>query len=99
MCDDGGAAAARQSAPRPAPGTAVDPVWPARRTRLDSLPTVAAPHFEEGRTFPGLVAEHGFSALVTVQRGASTHTLLFEAVVLSHGHVDHPCSSTSRPWW
>jgi 7,8-dihydropterin-6-yl-methyl-4-(beta-D-ribofuranosyl)aminobenzene 5'-phosphate synthase len=85
---------------------------PARRARLDRLPTVAAPQYEELRTYPGLVAEHGFSALVTVRRGATTHTLLFdtgvspdglatnaerlgvdvgviEALVLSHGHLDH----------
>ena len=137
MCDDGGAAEAQRSAPRPAEGTAVDPIslvpvdevvvttlmdnsydglmadaGPGRRARLDRLPTVPAAHFEERRTYPGLVAEHGFSALVTVRRGRTTHTLLFdtgispdglarnaerlgvdveaiEAVVLSHGHVDH----------
>ncbi|RBY81341.1 MBL fold metallo-hydrolase [Blastococcus sp. TF02-09] len=87
-------------------------VGPARRAPLGRLPTVPAPHFEERRTYPGLIAEHGFSALVTVRRGERTHTLLFdtgvspdgvglnaerlevdagaiEAVVLSHGHVDH----------
>jgi 7,8-dihydropterin-6-yl-methyl-4-(beta-D-ribofuranosyl)aminobenzene 5'-phosphate synthase len=137
VCDDGGAAAAQRAAPRPAAGTAVDPislqpvdevvvtvlmdnsydglmadVGPGRRARLDRLPTIPAPHHEEQRTYPGLVAEHGFSALVTVRRGATTHTLLFdtgispdglatnaerlgidvgtiEAVVLSHGHMDH----------
>jgi 7,8-dihydropterin-6-yl-methyl-4-(beta-D-ribofuranosyl)aminobenzene 5'-phosphate synthase len=137
VCDDGGAAAAQRAAPRPAAGTAVDPislqpvdevvvtvlmdnsydglmadVGPGRRARLDRLPTIPAPHYEEQRTYPGLVAEHGFSALVTVRRGATTHTLLFdtgispdglatnaerlgidvgtiEAVVLSHGHMDH----------
>jgi 7,8-dihydropterin-6-yl-methyl-4-(beta-D-ribofuranosyl)aminobenzene 5'-phosphate synthase len=137
VCDDGGAAAAQRSAPRPAAGTAVDPIplepvdevvvtmlmdnsydglmadhGPGHRARLDRLPTVPAPHFEERWTYPGLVAEHGFSALVTVRRGETTHTLLFdtgispdglatnaerlgvdvgmiEAVVLSHGHLDH----------
>jgi 7,8-dihydropterin-6-yl-methyl-4-(beta-D-ribofuranosyl)aminobenzene 5'-phosphate synthase len=85
---------------------------PARRAALGLLPTVPAPQFEERRTYPGLIAEHGFSALVTVRRGERTHTVLFdtgispdglalnverlevdvdaiEAVVLSHGHVDH----------
>ena len=85
---------------------------PGRRASLHRLPTVPAPQFEEQRTYPGLVAEHGFSALVTVRRGGTSHTVLFdtgispdglatnaerldvdvgaiEAVVLSHGHVDH----------
>jgi hypothetical protein len=39
---------------------------PRRRARIDGLTTVAAPPYEELRTYPGLVAGHGFSALVTV---------------------------------
>lgn len=39
---------------------------------------VVAPQFESGRTFPGLMAEHGFSALVTVRRGGHATTLLFD---------------------
>jgi 7,8-dihydropterin-6-yl-methyl-4-(beta-D-ribofuranosyl)aminobenzene 5'-phosphate synthase len=39
---------------------------------------VAAPLFERGRTVAGLVAEHGFSALVTASRGNNTSTLLFD---------------------
>jgi 7,8-dihydropterin-6-yl-methyl-4-(beta-D-ribofuranosyl)aminobenzene 5'-phosphate synthase len=85
---------------------------PAHRARIEHLPTVPAPQYEELRTYPGLVAEHGFSALVTIRRGETSHTLLFdtgispdglatnaerlgvdvgliEAVVLSHGHLDH----------
>jgi 7,8-dihydropterin-6-yl-methyl-4-(beta-D-ribofuranosyl)aminobenzene 5'-phosphate synthase len=85
---------------------------PARRAPLPRLPTLPAPQFEEGHTYPGLIAEHGFSALVTVRRRERSHTLLFdtgispdgvatnaerlevdgaaiEAVVLSHGHLDH----------
>jgi 7,8-dihydropterin-6-yl-methyl-4-(beta-D-ribofuranosyl)aminobenzene 5'-phosphate synthase len=38
----------------------------------------AAPQFENGTTTVGLMAEHGFSALVSVRRGASTTTLLFD---------------------
>jgi 7,8-dihydropterin-6-yl-methyl-4-(beta-D-ribofuranosyl)aminobenzene 5'-phosphate synthase len=38
----------------------------------------AAPQFEGGTTSVGLVAEHGFSALVRVRRGARTSTLLFD---------------------
>ena len=37
-----------------------------------------APQFDGGRTTVGLMAEHGFSALVTVTRGATTTTLLFD---------------------
>lgn len=37
-----------------------------------------APQFESGSTAVGLMAEHGFSALVTVRRGSTTTTLLFD---------------------
>ncbi len=37
-----------------------------------------APQFETGLTAVGLMAEHGFSALVSVRRGATTTTLLFD---------------------
>ncbi|MFD6444849.1 MBL fold metallo-hydrolase [Promicromonospora sp. NPDC060204] len=40
---------------------------------------VEAPQFESGRTHVGLMAEHGFSALVTVRRGDTTSTLVFDA--------------------
>jgi 7,8-dihydropterin-6-yl-methyl-4-(beta-D-ribofuranosyl)aminobenzene 5'-phosphate synthase len=39
---------------------------------------VSAPLFERGRTVAGLVAEHGFSALVTVRKDIKTSTLLFD---------------------
>jgi 7,8-dihydropterin-6-yl-methyl-4-(beta-D-ribofuranosyl)aminobenzene 5'-phosphate synthase len=39
---------------------------------------VTAAQFEDGRTDAGLRAEHGFAALVTVRRGATTTTLLFD---------------------
>jgi 7,8-dihydropterin-6-yl-methyl-4-(beta-D-ribofuranosyl)aminobenzene 5'-phosphate synthase len=58
---------------------------PARRARLSGLPTVPAPQFAELRTFAGLVAEHGFSALVTVRRSGTTHTLLFDTGVSPDG--------------
>ena len=41
-------------------------VGPARRAPFPRLPTTPAPQFVDGTTAPGLVAEHGFSALVTV---------------------------------
>ncbi len=37
-----------------------------------------APQFETGSTAVGLMAEHGFSALVSVRRGPTTTTLLFD---------------------
>ena len=37
-----------------------------------------APQFEMGFTAVGLMAEHGFSALVSVRRGTTTTTLLFD---------------------
>ncbi|HZZ48959.1 MAG TPA: MBL fold metallo-hydrolase [Pseudonocardia sp.] len=37
-----------------------------------------APQFEGGFTTPGLVAEHGFSALVTIRRGTRETTVLFD---------------------
>jgi 7,8-dihydropterin-6-yl-methyl-4-(beta-D-ribofuranosyl)aminobenzene 5'-phosphate synthase len=65
--------------------TLVDNVFDAllagdERTRRPSFGTaiVEAPHFEGGATKAGLVAEHGFSALVTVRRGGRETTLLFD---------------------
>lgn len=37
-----------------------------------------APQFEGGSTTVGLMAEHGFSALVTIRRGTTSTTLLFD---------------------
>lgn len=39
---------------------------------------VQAPQFETGATAAGLIAEHGFSVLVSVRRGAATTRLLFD---------------------
>ncbi|NIS35619.1 MAG: MBL fold metallo-hydrolase, partial [Actinobacteria bacterium] len=82
-----------------------------RRPSLDSGPTVPVSVFEGPG--PDVVrAEHGYSALVTVDVGGSEHRVLFdtgispdgmvenmrrldvdpkgvEAVVMSHGHLDH----------
>jgi 7,8-dihydropterin-6-yl-methyl-4-(beta-D-ribofuranosyl)aminobenzene 5'-phosphate synthase len=41
--------------------------------------TAVAPQFESGTTTVGLMAEHGFSALVTIRRGSTTNTILFDA--------------------
>ena len=113
MCEADGASgsAEMQSAmPRPAAGTAVDPValepvdevvitmlvdnsfdalmsdvGPAKRAKPAELPRVEASQFIDGTTAPGLVAEHGFSALVRVRRGSRTHTLLFDTGVSPNG--------------
>ena len=65
--------------------TLVDNVYDALLTSEDTITrapitagTAPAPQFESGRTNVGLMAEHGFSALVTVRRGDSTTSLLFD---------------------
>ena len=65
--------------------TLVDNVYDAllagdeRTTRAPfSAGRAQAPQFETGSTMVGLMAEHGFSALVSVRRGATTTTLLFD---------------------
>ncbi len=45
---------------------------------LFSAGTAKAPPFESGSTTVGLMAEHGFSALVSVRRGSTTTTLPFD---------------------
>ncbi|WP_345518751.1 MBL fold metallo-hydrolase [Nocardioides conyzicola] len=66
--------------------TLVDNVYDALLTGTDRVQrapfkagSAIAPQFETGRTTVGLMAEHGFSALVTVRRGATTHTIVFDA--------------------
>ena len=65
--------------------TLVDNVYDALLTSDDSITraplaagTAQAPQFEPGRTNVGLMAEHGFSALVTVRRGDTTTSVLFD---------------------
>lgn len=45
----------------------------------------AAPQFEGGGTAVGLVAEHGFAALVTVRRGPTSTTVLFDTGISPDG--------------
>ncbi|WP_433558009.1 MBL fold metallo-hydrolase [Pseudonocardia xinjiangensis] len=112
MCDEhAGPAEVLAAVPRPAEGTAVDPIAlePVDEVRITTLidnvfdalltgddrvtrvsPGQAwetAAQFEGGRTDPGLRAEHGFAALVTVRRGASTTTLLFDTGLSPDGMV------------
>ena len=65
--------------------TLVDNVYDAlltgdeRTTRAPfNVGTARAPQFEAGSTTVGLMAEHGFSALVSVRRGNTTTTLIFD---------------------
>ncbi|GLZ54364.1 MBL fold metallo-hydrolase [Actinomycetospora sp. NBRC 106378] len=103
-------AAVAFSAPRPAVGTAVDPVHlepvdaltitvlvdnsfdalladapGVTRARLGTGPGEPADQYVDGLARPGLVAEHGFSALVTVTRDGHDHTLLFDTGVSPEG--------------
>jgi 7,8-dihydropterin-6-yl-methyl-4-(beta-D-ribofuranosyl)aminobenzene 5'-phosphate synthase len=64
----------------PAPGVA--------RVSFDAA-RVAAPQFAEGGTVVGLVAEHGFAALVTVRRGDRTSTVLFDTGLSPHGMTEN----------
>jgi 7,8-dihydropterin-6-yl-methyl-4-(beta-D-ribofuranosyl)aminobenzene 5'-phosphate synthase len=64
-------------------------VGPARRAAMGRTKRVAAPQFERGDTVPGLVAEHGFAALVTTRRGDRTHTLLFDTGISPNGLADN----------
>jgi 7,8-dihydropterin-6-yl-methyl-4-(beta-D-ribofuranosyl)aminobenzene 5'-phosphate synthase len=58
---------------------------PARRPSMGRLPAVPDAVFEGGTTVPGLLAEHGFSALVSLRRGQERHTLLFDTGVSPDG--------------
>jgi len=87
---------------------------PAKRLGLPTTetPRVAVAALEEGQTPDNPLAEHGFSAMISVNSGGREHRVLFdtgmspdglvenmrrlghspkdlEAIVLSHGHLDH----------
>ncbi|HTZ93663.1 MAG TPA: MBL fold metallo-hydrolase [Streptosporangiaceae bacterium] len=51
---------------------------PARRVRLGSGPARTARLMADGKVGEGLVAEHGFSALVTISKAGREHTFLFD---------------------
>jgi len=52
---------------------------PARRPFIGDLPRVPSPLFEDGWVGEPPIAEHGFSALITVRRAGQTHQILFDA--------------------
>jgi len=64
-------------------------VGPATRSRLGRSSRVPAPQFQDGSTVDGLIAEHGFAALVTTRRGDRTHTVLFDTGVSPNGLADN----------
>ena len=55
------------------------------RTRLAQAGRVPAPQYVDGEAAPGLVAEHGFAAIVRVTRGGHDHTLLFDTGISPDG--------------
>jgi len=57
----------------------------ATRARLTSGDAVPAAQYVDGTTQAGLIAEHGFAALVTVTRAGHDHTLLFDTGVSPDG--------------
>jgi 7,8-dihydropterin-6-yl-methyl-4-(beta-D-ribofuranosyl)aminobenzene 5'-phosphate synthase len=52
---------------------------PARRPFIGDAVRGPSTLFEEGWAYEGLIAEHGFSALVTVTAGGARHQILFDA--------------------
>ncbi|MFC4032284.1 MBL fold metallo-hydrolase [Streptomyces polygonati] len=62
---------------------------PARRPGLGAAVTVPAPTMEFGRVPDALVAEHGFSALVTVVKDGREHRFLFDAGTSPDGVVEN----------
>lgn len=64
-------------------------VGPATRSGLTKVPGIPSAVMIDGDTRAGLVAEHGFSALVTVRRGDRSHTVLFDTGVSPNGMADN----------
>jgi 7,8-dihydropterin-6-yl-methyl-4-(beta-D-ribofuranosyl)aminobenzene 5'-phosphate synthase len=52
---------------------------PARRPFIGDAARGPSSLFEDGWTYQGLIAEHGFSALVTITIGGARHQILFDA--------------------
>jgi len=62
---------------------------PAVRNGLIKTPPAPSAVMLDGETKPGLVAEHGFSALVTVRRDDRSHTVLFDTGISPNGMADN----------
>ena len=83
-------------------GLMVD-IGPAHRMAMGRTPAVEAALFEGRATVPGMLAEHGFSALVTVRRGDGRTRLMFDTGSRSTASratssAAASTSPTSRPW-
>ena len=57
----------------------------ATRAGLGAAPRVPAAQYVDGQGLTGLVAEHGFSAVVRTRRGGREHTLLFDTGISPEG--------------
>jgi 7,8-dihydropterin-6-yl-methyl-4-(beta-D-ribofuranosyl)aminobenzene 5'-phosphate synthase len=62
---------------------------PARRLPIGAGPRVAATTLDIGEAFDGLRAEHGFAALVTVERDGREHRILFDTGITPDGLVEN----------
>jgi len=62
---------------------------PAVRRGLVTTPSAPSSVMVDGETRPGLIAEHGFSALITVRRADRTHTVLFDTGISPNGMADN----------
>lgn len=64
---------------------------PARRMRLGGEPArvLPAPTVLDGKVADAPLAQHGFSALVTVRKGEREHTILFDTGVTPDGCVEN----------
>jgi 7,8-dihydropterin-6-yl-methyl-4-(beta-D-ribofuranosyl)aminobenzene 5'-phosphate synthase len=69
---------------------------PAHRAMFGST-AEAAPFMAGGGTFDALRAEHGFSALVSVERGGRTHRVLFDTGMTPDGMVENMRRLEVRP--
>jgi 7,8-dihydropterin-6-yl-methyl-4-(beta-D-ribofuranosyl)aminobenzene 5'-phosphate synthase len=62
---------------------------PAKRPFIGDARHTASTVYEDGWTLQGLIAEHGFAALIEVTAGGSTHRLLFDAGLSPDGLVSN----------
>lgn len=62
---------------------------PARRVGLGTGPNRSSSVMEEGQVPDALIAEHGFSMLLTVRKGDHTHRLLFDAGTSPDGVIEN----------